>query len=89
MQRGCPKHFEVARNDGEDILGNLGSLGNLGRTFASALNSLISLKHIVMPQLGKVLIGRYASVYIAQLNGIYLWKYYLTSTNLAARAKQR
>ena len=44
MQRGCPKHFEVARNDGEDILGNLGSLGNLGRTFASALNSLISLK---------------------------------------------
>ena len=39
MQRGCSKHFEVARS----LLGNLRSLGNLSRTFASAINSLISL----------------------------------------------
>lgn len=27
-----------------------------------------------MPQLGKILARRFASVYIAQLNGIYLWE---------------
>ena len=90
MQRGCFKHFEVARN----LLGNLrslGSLGSLGRGVSAKFPNFLKLtkKHPVMPQLGKVLIGRYASAYIAQLNGIYLWEYYLTSTNLTARAKQR
>ena len=27
-----------------------------------------------MPQLGKILVRKYASVAIAQLNGIYLWE---------------
>lgn len=42
-----------------------------------------------MPQLGKILARGFASAYIAQLNGIYPWEYYLTSTNLPAKAKQR
>ena len=41
-----------------------------------------------MPQLGKILARRFASVYIAQLNGIYLWEYYLTNTNLVAKANK-
>ncbi len=38
-----------------------------------------------MPQLGKVLIGRYASACIAQLTGIYLWEEHLASSDLTVR----
>ena len=43
------------------------------------------MKNIVIPQLGKVLIGKYARVAITQLIGIYLWEYCLASTDLVAR----
>ena len=38
--------------------------------------------YIVMPQLGKVLIGRYAKATITQLTGIYRLLSLLSSTNL-------
>ncbi len=40
-----------------------------------------------MPQLGKVLIGRYASAPIAQLTGIYLWEEHFASSYLATKTK--
>ena len=40
-----------------------------------------------MPQLGKILIGRYASAPIAQLTDIYLWEEHFASSYLATKTK--
>ena len=37
-----------------------------------------------MPQLGKVLIGKYVTATLTQLIGIYLWELHLADTDLAA-----
>ena len=53
MQRGCPKHFEVARNDGEDILGNLRKLGRVCCVSAKFLNFLkFTIKNCVSHKFG-------------------------------------